>query len=302
MSRLKNVTSGIIQRPLGLIIYGPGGVGKTTFASKAPNTIFADIERGTDKVEGVFRDRITSYQDLMDLISELEEGSHKYKSFALDSLDRLEPLVWQHVCKEYATKGASIKNIEAFGYGKGYVHAKEVWEKLILRFDALRDKGMNVLLIAHNQVRTFQDPINNVGYDRNIMKLHEKSTGCLQEWAEVMLFADFQTDVYTDDNKKTRAISEGERVMYTEKRASFDAKSRVALPFEMPVDFDNFMKEWNNAHGKKIDVQAKIESLLRQVNDPDIIKFTEKALKKKTSPAGLQKICERLELNVKGAA
>ena len=300
MSRLDSLTTGIIQRPLGLIIYGPGGVGKTTFTCKAPNAILCDIERGSDKIENVYRDKPDTYEDVLTLMDDLEKGNHKFETLILDSLDRLEPLVWKYVCETYSGKGPAMKNIEAFGYGKGYSYAKEVWENLTKRFDILRDKGINILLVAHNQVRTFQDPIQNAGYDRNILKLHERSTGCLKEWAEVMLFADFETITYKDDNQKTRARSDSDRVMYTEKRAAFDAKSRVALPFEMPVDFNNFILKWNEAHGKKVTKESlneRIDSLLRQVNDPEVITWVEDALKKKKNNTAkkLTEMVERLE-------
>lgn len=299
MSRLDSLTTGIIQRPLGLIIYGPGGVGKTTFACKAPNAVLCDIERGSDKIEDIHRDKPDKLEDVYDLMDELESGS-KFDTLILDTLDRLEPMVWKYVCEHYSGKGPAMKNIEAFGYGKGYSYAKEVWENLTRRFDVLRDKGINIILVAHSQVRTFQDPIQNAGYDRNILKLHERSTGCLKEWAEVMLFADFETITYEDDNKKPRARSDSDRVMYTEKRAAFDAKSRVSLPFEMPVDFDNFMLKWSEAHGKKVTKESlneRINSLLRQVNDGEVITWVEDALKKKKNNTAkkLTEMVERLE-------
>lgn len=301
MSRLDKLSTGIIQRPLGKIIYGPGGVGKTTYACKAPRPILADIEKGSDKIDGVHRDRPETYKEFSELLDDLEkEGTKRFESLVIDSLDRLEPLLWDYVCKEHSGNGPALKNIEAFGYGKGYTYAKSEWEKLTKRFDVLRGKGFNIILVGHNQVRTFQDPVQNAGYDRNVLKLHERSTGCLKEWAEVMLFADFETVTYQDDNKKTRTKSDDERVMYTEKRAGFDAKSRVTLPHEMPLDFDNFMKHWNEAHSKKVSKESlkeRIESLLRQVNDPEVVTWVNDALKKKKNNTvkALTEMVERLE-------
>ena len=37
-----NITSGIIQSPQKIVLYGPEGIGKSTFASQMPDPVFID--------------------------------------------------------------------------------------------------------------------------------------------------------------------------------------------------------------------------------------------------------------------
>lgn len=263
-----------------MVIYGTDGVGKTVFASKAPNVLFAASERGTDQLD-VSRDMPKNYFEFLDLVEELKKTKHNYKTLAVDSLDWLEPMIWDYVCEKYSGKGGKLPNIEAFGYGRGYKHAEEVWRDFVGHMDELRDKGMHIILIGHNQIKTFQDPIQNAGYDRNILDLHQGSAGTIRQWADCVLFADFETETYQDDSKRTRAHSEGNRVVYTEKRASFDAKSRVTLPFEMKLDWDTFIASWNLSESDVSDekLKARVKSLLRQVDDDSIKKYVDTAMK-----------------------
>jgi len=278
MSILKKTTKGKVSRPLGLIIYGPDGVGKSTFVSKAPGVYFVDIEKGTLDLD-VERFHPETYRNFLDLLDALKKEKHSYKTLAIDSFDWLEKLIWKHVCLTYAKNG-KIENIEGFGYGKGYIHAEEMWCELTDSLDELRDnKGMHVVLIGHSQQKVFQDPVLNIGYDRHILQLHQLAARRLRQWADCILFTDFKTDAYKDDNKKLRATSDDERVMYTEKRASFDAKSRVTLPFEMELDWDKFYASYQLARDEDQDLSVKVKSLLRQVQDPQSVTWTEEAMK-----------------------
>ena len=308
MGILERASAGKVQRPLALIIYGTDSVGKTTFASKAPNPLFEDVEKGTHKLD-VKRLEPASFEQYLEHLDALYKEKHNYQSVVTDSVDWLEKLLFQHVCDKYKGNGPIKRSIEDFGYQKGYIYALEVWEnEVIPRYEKIRDKGINVILIGHSLVKTWQDPINNVGYDRHIIKMHHTGAAVLREWADCVLFADFETNVYEEGGKQ-RAISEGERIIYSEKRASFDAKSRLPIPFEMKLDWDVFYKEWSKAWGegeKKPNIanlEKKIKSLLRQVDDKDIIEWTEGAIKKKANRnvKKFTEIISKLEKQVEAA-
>ena len=58
----------------------------------------------------------------------------------------------------------------------------------------------------------------------------------LKEWADMVLFANYETFIVTDDNKKAKAQG-GKRVMYTSHHPCWDAKNRKGLPEKLPFDF-----------------------------------------------------------------
>src|ERR1700747_252749 len=133
------------------LIYGPPGMGKTTLAAEWPDPVFLQVEDGTPgDLELSSFGRLTSFEDIMDAIGALYSEEHDQKTVVLDSLDKLEPLVWAKVCTD-----TQWLNIEAPGYGKGYVSADAYWRDLIEGMNALRrDKNMGVVYIAHSTINT----------------------------------------------------------------------------------------------------------------------------------------------------
>src|SRR5690606_1915691 len=106
-----------------------------------------------------------SFEDITAALDALTNEDHKYKTLVIDTLDWIEPLVWDYVCKQNKPVWSSIEDP---GYGKGYVKANETWrESFISKITKLQDvKQMNVILLAHSQIKTFQDPANSADYDR----------------------------------------------------------------------------------------------------------------------------------------
>ncbi len=45
------ITRGKKQTPVKAVIYGPEGIGKTTFASKFPDPLFIDCEGSTHRID-----------------------------------------------------------------------------------------------------------------------------------------------------------------------------------------------------------------------------------------------------------
>jgi hypothetical protein len=243
MGFLERVESGKKQKPYFVLIYGPDGVGKSTFGADAPNPIFLCAESGTNHLDVNRFPEPQTFQNVLDMVSELDTSKHNYKTLVVDSLDWLEPLVWKQVCD-----AGDKKNIEEFGYGKGYVLALSEWQKLIAKLKDLRE-SMNIVLIGHAEVKTFQDPVLNNGYDRYQLKLNQKAAALFREAVDAVLFATYE--VFTrKDGQKTRAFGEGARIIFTERRPGHDAKNRMGLPYQIPLSWEDFTESSESDSGK----------------------------------------------------
>jgi hypothetical protein len=174
---------------------------------------------------------------------------HGYDTVVIDSLDWLEHLIW-----DATAKADNKKSIEDFGYGKGYVFAVRRWETLLRMLDGCRDRGMNVVLVAHAKVERFSPPDSDP-YDRWQPDVHKTASALVQEWCDEVLFAKPQVDtiqraadtVIKDDKKapkRTRAIGSGERIVYTSEAPTHAAKRRIQLPDTMPLDWSEYAKHW----------------------------------------------------------
>jgi len=293
MNLLSQVKRGRLKKPILTLVYGPDGVGKSTFGADAPNAIFLGPEKGTASLDVARFPSPTNFKQVMHAIEELNSAEHEYQTLVIDSLDWIEPLVWDQVCND-----AGKSNIEEVGggYGKGYVAANKVWLEMIGKLSRLQEtRGMNIILIAHSQVKTFQDPQTQSGYDRYQLKLNEKAGALFREFVDSVLFANYE--VFTKkDGGRTRAFGDGARVLFTERRPSFDAKNRLGLPFQIPLSFDEFVKSCEAGQPEDPElIKKNIEELLSQVKDPELKSRVMEAVEKASQDSTkLEKIQNRL--------
>lgn len=277
MSILKNISKGKVERPHFVLLYGVDGVGKTTFAAQAPDVLFLGVENGTANLDVSRASGIKTYEELLQYVSALSNEKHDYKSVAIDSLDWIEPLLFDYVCRQSGAKRIE----EAFGgYGKGYAEASKIWGDLIRSFEGLREKkGLNVILIAHSQIKAFNDPNQPTAYERYQLKLNDKNAAIVREAVDSVLFATFETFVKKDSNNKTKAFGDGKRVMFTERRPAFDAKNRFGLPFELPLSFEEYVQAIKSSNSDRpSQIKNEISELLKEIKDKEIVKKVELAV------------------------
>ena len=235
---LSGITYGKRPRPIFCLIHGPDGVGKTTFASHAPEPIFIGTEKGSEQLDVARLPQPQSFGALLNQISGLAKQEHPFKSVVIDSIDWLEPLVWKQVCAE-----AQVKTIEDYGggYGKGYTRALEIWRGLLGQLTDLAER-FHVILIAHSKIKRFDDPNQLAGYDRYVIAVHDGAAAALRQAVDAVLFATFKERVKqaSKSGSGNRGLGDGERVLYTEHRPGFDSKNRFGLPFEMALEWKAF--------------------------------------------------------------
>ncbi|MCK9173541.1 MAG: ATP-binding protein [Desulfuromonas thiophila] len=229
--------------PQKMLIYGVQGIGKNTFASTFAGPVLLQIEDGSAALDIPAFPLATSYQNIVDII-EVLHGEHPYKTLVIDSLDWLEPLLWQACCAHHGKE-----SIEAFGYGKGYVEVDRWWRVVLAGLDSLRNtREMQIVVLAHSEIKTISPPDADV-YDCYQIKMQKRAFALWQEWADMVLFCNYRMQVRKTkdgmDNERTRGIGTGERVIYTTERPAWKAKSRWPLPEEIYIGKD---RTWGAFH------------------------------------------------------
>lgn len=231
-------------KPPRIVIYGPHGIGKNTFAGSAPKPVLINLEDGhpTGMVIDSFP-KATSFTEVMEAMTALYSEEHNFETLIVDSLDWLEPLVWAETVRRNneANPSKQWTSIEDPGYGKGYIATQDVWRDYLDAVNALRnDRGMAVIQTAHAEVKRFDSP-ETEPFDRYQIKLHKMASALVQEHADMVLFANFKTSVTKADvgmKKVARGVGAGTRALYTEERPAFLAKNRHNLPPELPLSWD----------------------------------------------------------------
>jgi hypothetical protein len=231
------ISRGVIVGAQKIVIYGPEGIGKSSFAAKFPNAVFIDTEGSTKHMDVARLPKPTSWTMLIEEVKYVKQNPHICDTLVIDTADWAEKLCIEHLCARDKKDG-----LEGWGYGKGYTYLEEEFGRLLNRLSELIDVGINVVLVAHAWMRKFEQPDEMGSYDRWELKLQKKTASLVKEWADMLLFANYKTHVINVDGqgaqKGKNKVQGGKRVMYTTHHPCWDAKTRFDLLPELPFDFD----------------------------------------------------------------
>lgn len=128
-----------------MMVYGIGGVGKTTFASTAPKALLVDCENGAKYfgLRGIKVDvaRIAKWEDLDGIFDIAKSG--EYQTIIIDPIGEL-----MEKLKQYMVAKADRKLVQADGSPSmaGWGWLKDTMRKTI---KILRDSGVHLILVAH---------------------------------------------------------------------------------------------------------------------------------------------------------
>lgn len=213
------------------VLYGPEGIGKSTFAAQFPNPLFIDTEGSTRHMNVARTPKPTSWPLLLGLVGEVVSDPSLCRTLVIDTMDWAELLCTQYVCDKHQKK-----SIEEFGYGKGYTYLAEEFGRLLNQLTEVVERGVHVTVTAHAKMRKFEQPDELGAYDRWEMKLGAKTAPLVKEWADMVLFANYKTYAVKTEAGKVKGQG-GARRMYTTHHPCWDAKNRFGLAPELPFDF-----------------------------------------------------------------
>jgi hypothetical protein len=248
-----------------IVLYGPGGVGKTTLAAIAPGplAIFdledslpvlkaqlpADVQRQIRRVGG-----ITSWQGIRDALN--APGWDSIRTIIIDSATRAEELAVAHTLKfvPHEKGEIPIRRIEDYGFGKGYTHVYETFLPLLADLDAHARAGRHVILICHDCTNTVPNP-GGEDWLRYEPRLQSPPSGKasirlrVREWADHVLFVGYDLNV-----KDGKGSGYGSRTLYPFELPHCMAKSRTLKETLTLNLFDDSL--WTTLLGDQHDSQS----------------------------------------------
>lgn len=245
------INTGKRVKPRRTMLYGVHGVGKSTWAAQAPNTVLLNLEDGLNDIDCASTDHLKDFDRVMDGLRWLGNGGHDFQNVAIDTVDWLEQLIHKEVAKE-----AGKPCIADIGYGAGYKQALAYWDRLTFALDWLRSEcGMGVILLAHAEIKRFQSPETD-SYDQYRPALHELASSTLQEWCDEVMFASYRVFVRTEDqgfNKERGiAVGSGERYLRTQETPAVMAKNRLSMPPEIPFEWSAYSQYFSKAPAPEV--------------------------------------------------
>lgn len=187
--------------PKMFFIWGQSMSGKTYLARRFPSPIILNTDGNAKKVDTPSVD-IYDFETFVQVLQEIEEGKHDYKTIIIDLIDDIKTMLEIYVCKKY--------NVEALadaGYGKAFTDVKAIWKKLMIRLSQLK---YNVVFISHiqesqdedNAQRTVEKPSLEQKYYNMTMGRCDLSIKCRKIGQTYLQLCVDKRDVYEEQDIK----------------------------------------------------------------------------------------------------
>lgn len=232
------------QHPRAVLVYGPHGVGKTTFAAESQNHVIMNFEDGLNNIDCRSTEKLRTWTDTCNVLQELVTDPPDLDWIVLDTLDWCEQIIHDEIAE-----AAGKESIADIGYGNGFKLALAKWKYLIRGLDYLREhRNCGILLLAHAVAKRYDSPDSD-SYDRMRPALHDSAANLFQEWCDEVLYASYRVhtrkETQSFDRSRTLAIGTGERFLRTSESPAVLAKNRLGLDDEIPFEFEYYQAKIN---------------------------------------------------------
>ena len=278
------IIEGRIHSAKKIVIYGLEGIGKSTLASQCPDPLFIDTEGSTTHMDVKRFEAPTSWQMLLDQVQYVINNPAVCKTLVIDTADWAEQLEINELCRKNGWA-----SIETPGYGKGYQYSAEEFGRLLNKLTEVVNKGVNVVITAHASLRKVELPEELGAYDHWEMKTSKKVAPMIKEWADVVLFLNYQVNIVNVDGqgqlKGKNKAQGGRRTIHTSHTPFWDAKNRFGMPEEMPLEYASIAPLFDGQARKTEDVKPFQKPELKPAPVPKQSASADPAPKEKTSEA-----------------
>ncbi len=262
-----------------MIVYGNGGVGKTTFSSTAPKPLLVDCENGAKYfgLRGIKMDvaKISTWSDMEGLFDIAKSG--EYKTIILDPIGEL-----MEKLKRYMIVKGDKKLVMADGSPTiaGWGWLKDTMRSTI---KVLRDSGVNLLIVAH---------VSEEKDGEQIVKRPLLMTKLSDEIINMVDIVGYMTVVNDGENGEKRII------IVDPSSDKYIAKDRTGqLGKVIPPNFTDIIDacqgtktfKWSNAGALKAGAEAEEKSEEEKTPTDRVHDKINQAKAKKTAPKKVAK-------------
>lgn len=215
-------------------LYGEPKVGKTTLASKFPNTLILASEKGYNALPGVFAQDITRWSEVKEVIRDLKkpEVKERFSTIVIDTIDVIGGYCDKYICNQLG--------IETLGEGGWSVNG---WAKFKKEFEdtfrTITNLGYALVFISHSADKTFKRK-DGTEYNQVVPTAQKSINDIAKAMADIYCYA--AIDEATKERKLILRSLDG----------TVDAGCRFRyIQPSIPLDYDALVEALNAAIDKE---------------------------------------------------
>jgi hypothetical protein len=246
--QFKKITSGGGHR---ILLYGPGGIGKTTLATQLPGPVaFIDLDDSLPRLASQLDTAnilpvsgVADWQSLRDTLA--ADGWDDVKSIVLDTGTMAEEFAIAHTLANTLADGKRVSSVEGYGYGKGFGYVFDTFLPLLADLDRHMRAGRHVAILCHDCTSTVPNPAGEdwLRYEPRLQSPNSGKASIrlrVREWADHVLFLGYDVDV----GKDGKGRGAGTRTIYPCELPHCMAKSRTTCT-PVPMVHGQGAEFWN---------------------------------------------------------
>lgn len=233
-------------RGYSVFFYGEPKSGKTTTASKFPNSLLLAFEKGYNTLAGVMAQPINNWSEFKQVLRQLktDEAKEAYSTIIVDTADIAYDYATKYICDNAKRNDGSfgVDNIADIPFGKGYSLVAQEFDECLR---SIVQMNYGLVLISHATDKTFKDE-NGSEYNKIVPTLDKRATNIVSRMTDIIGYSRAVTDDKGVESVKlfmrgTQRYMAGSRFKYT--------------PDYIDFNYDNLVKAIADA----IDKQAATE-------------------------------------------
>ena len=226
----------VVDMPPIITVVGDAGVGKTSLASKFPKPIFIRAEDGLSAVnpKPAAFPVLQNGNQIFEQLTALYKEEHDYQTLVIDSITKLNALFEKDIV-DADPKAKSINTANG-GYGAGISASVELHWRVKRAVDALRAKGMAIVMIAHADIERVELP-DLEAFSRYSIRMHKKQVAPYSD--DVDMVGYLHGRLFINEGK---VIDSGEIILTCTSNASRISKNRYGIKEPLQPEFSELSK------------------------------------------------------------
>ena len=233
-------------RGYSVLFYGEPKSGKTTIASKFPNSLLLAFEKGYNALAGIMAQPINSWAEFIKVTRQLKDDQvkEKFSTIIIDTAD-----IAYSYCEKYICSNNGANTIADIPFGKGYaLVGNEFDEKL----RSIVQMGYGIVLISHATDKVFKDE-SGVEYNKIVPTLDKRANNIVSRMTDIIGYSRAVTDDKGENKtmlfmRGTQRYEAGSRFKYTPDYIEFSYDNLVnaivdAINKQAEEDGDKFFTD-----------------------------------------------------------